>query len=143
MNNWFFNFIFASGDSKRAISTINSQNHAFSTGTFKVPSNSSKTNHLASVSAIDLVGYSTPSKTAVPRPTQTNAADIFGGSQSTVIDFNEVAAASVAETDQKASDQPLMKKRKITIISAAEKVPLYSTNRKCYCYLLVFLRNYL
>jgi len=51
-----------------------------------------------------------------------DAADIFGGSQSTVIDFNEIATAPASEADQKAFNQPLMKKRKITIISDAEKV---------------------
>merc|ERR1712071_742966 len=49
--------------------------------------------------------------------------DIFGGSQSTVIDLNDVAATPDLARDRKDTvlGQPLVKKRKITIMGDAEK----------------------
>ena len=75
----------------------------------------------SAVGPIDLVGYSTSSG-SVKTSTQSTG-DIFGGSQSTVIDLNDVAATPDLARDRKDTvlGQPLVKKRKITIISDAEK----------------------
>lgn len=106
---------------KKNHSTVDSYSHALSSNSSRVTSSHLKTvGQFQDMEQIDLAAYSTSAK-----PTLSQERSIFDGSElpTNLIDFNETyssASTSKSEPNPTAC-QPAVKKRKITIISDAEK----------------------
>lgn len=106
---------------KKSHSTVDSFHHALSSDSSRVvPQHAKANNKIRESEQIDLSGYSTTMK-----PSTSQERSIFDGSEPATkfIDFNETESpASSSKTEFKPSVcQPAVKKRKITIVSDAEK----------------------
>jgi regulator of telomere elongation helicase 1 len=106
---------------KNSRSTVDSFHHALSSGSSRVTSHHpAKANTVqAEAYHLDLSSYSSTLKPKLAKETS-----IFDGSQATnhFIDFNETASPSLSIVpDKKPVCPPAIKKRKITIVSDAEK----------------------
>ena len=109
-------------DYKKSRSTVDSFHHALSSGSSRVvPQNHPKANRpLQESYQVDLSGYS-----SISRPVVTKETTIFDDSEvsAKVIDFNETESSALpCDMNVKAEVcQPVVKKRKLTIVSDAEK----------------------
>ena len=108
-------------ETKKSRSTVDSFHHALSSGSSRVTSHhpAKASNTQADAYHLDLSSYSSTLKPKLPKESS-----IFDGSQASnhFIDFNETASPSLSIVpDTKPVCPPAIKKRKITIVSEAEK----------------------
>ena len=122
----------SSVESRKVLSSVDSSSHALSSGSSRPAGSSSRNpSSKADKSEVDLFQYSTGSK---PRDERKSLSHLFDGTdqQKKMIDFNDIEASKspgtpdldLKSSGESSASQPAVKKRKLTIVSNAQKAKI-------------------